>query len=58
VKMRIAALILVSLFMNACDKVGSEAWCAKQKEKPKSDWTLEETGDYTKHCVIGMDSEK
>jgi hypothetical protein len=56
--MRIAALILVSLFMNACDKVGSEAWCAKQKEKPKSDWTLEETGDYTKHCVIGMDSEK
>lgn len=46
------------LLLAGCDRVGSEQWCAKQKDKPKSDWTLEETGEYAKYCVLGMDSEK
>lgn len=45
------ALFVVSL--TACaPEVGSEKWCAKMKEKPKSDWTASEAGDYTKHCVF------
>ena len=57
-KTKIAALILISLLITSCDRVGSQAWCTKQKEKPKSEWTLDETGSYTKYCVLGMDSEK
>jgi hypothetical protein len=57
-KKRIAALIVVSLCITACDRVGSKAWCEKKKQTPKSEWTLAETGDYTKYCVLGMDSEK
>ena len=57
-KTRIVGLIVVSLLIASCDRVGSEAWCEKQSEKPKSDWTMGETGDYTKYCVLGMDSEK
>jgi len=57
-KVRIAALIVICLTITACDRVGSDAWCEKQKEKPKGEWTLEESGSYTKYCVLGMDSEK
>jgi len=56
--LRIIVLIAVSLLFTACDRVGSEAWCEKQGQKSKGDWTLEEAGDYTKYCVLGMDSEK
>lgn len=41
------------LLLAACaPEVGSEAWCAAMKEKPKGDWTVNEAGDYTKHCVF------
>jgi hypothetical protein len=57
-KIRIVGLLALVLVLAGCDRVGSEAWCEKQKEKPKGEWTMEETGDYTKYCVLGMDSEK
>ena len=57
-KMKIVVLILISLMISACDRVGSEGWCENQKEKPKGEWTLDETKDYTKYCVLGMNSEK
>lgn len=57
-KLTIAILAVICLMLAACDKVGSEAWCEKQKAKPKGEWTLEETGDYTKFCALGMDPEK
>ena len=56
--LRIVMVILCCTMLGACDRVGSEAWCQKQKETPKADWTLQDTGDYTKYCVFGMDSEK
>ena len=31
---------------------------ASMKETPKGEWTLDDTGNYTKYCVLGMDSEK
>lgn len=41
------------LLLIACQpEVGSEAWCEDMKEKPKGDWTINETGLYTKHCIF------
>jgi hypothetical protein len=57
-KIRIVGLLALVLVLAGCDRVGSEAWCEKQQEKPKGEWTMEEAGDYTKYCVLGMDSEK
>ena len=57
-KTRIAGLIAVGLLLAACDRVGSEAWCEKLDQKPKGEWNLDETGNYTKYCVLGMNSEK
>jgi len=56
--MRIVGVIVVSLLLAACDRVGSEAWCEDLSEKPKGEWTLKETGQFTQYCVLGMDSEK
>jgi len=37
----------------ACEpEVGSEEWCDKMAEKPKGDWTANETADYAKHCLV------
>ena len=55
---RIAVLFVLCIFITACDRVGSDAWCEKKKQTPKGEWTLAETGDYTKYCVLGMDPEK
>ena len=46
-------LTIVLASLTACaPEVGSEKWCDKMKEKPKKDWTAQEAGDYTKHCVF------
>jgi hypothetical protein len=58
VKLAIATLTIIILMLTACDRVGSEAWCEKQKGIPKGEWTLEEVSDFTKYCALGMDSEK
>jgi len=48
-----------ALLVAACsDPIGSERWCEQQQDKPKTEWTLEEAGDYTKYCVMNMDPEK
>lgn len=58
-KVKIVVVVLFALSLTACgDRVGSEKWCGKLKEKPKSDWTMEEAADYTKYCVMGMDPAK
>jgi PBP1b-binding outer membrane lipoprotein LpoB len=45
----IASIVLLS----ACSpEPGTEKWCAKMKEKPKSEWTASEAGTYTKNCLI------
>ncbi len=37
----------------ACSpEVGSEAWCEKQKEIPKADWSANNAADFAKHCVF------
>jgi hypothetical protein len=52
------ALSSVILLTACSDPIGSEKWCEKQGDKPKSEWTLEEAGDYTKYCVMNMDPKK
>jgi hypothetical protein len=58
ISMIIALTLFLTLSLTGCDRVGSEAWCEKQGQKPKGEWTMEEAGDYTKYCVLHMDSEK
>ena len=48
-----AAIVGLAIILGGCaPKVGSEAWCEKIKAKEKGDWTLQETADYAKHCII------
>ena len=47
----------MAILLVGCDSkpaVGSDKWCEAMGKKPKTEWTLEETGDYTKHCVLGV----
>ncbi|WP_416896946.1 MAG: DUF3012 domain-containing protein [Minwuia sp.] len=46
-------LALLLPVLAACEpEVGSKDWCAEMQEKPKGDWTINETSDFTKHCLI------
>jgi len=52
--MKIFLLVPMTLiFLVACEpKVGSDQWCADLREKRTDDWTLKETEDYAKNCII------
>lgn len=51
--MKLAAVIAIVGGISACaPEVGSDAWCADMKEKPKGDWTANEAADFAKHCVL------
>jgi hypothetical protein len=49
---RLAMLVLAAGLAGCSPEVGSEAWCKAMSEKPKGDWTANETADYAKHCVF------
>jgi hypothetical protein len=45
--------LFACLSFTACSpEVGSDEWCEKMKEKPKSEWTADEAKDYAKHCLF------
>lgn len=49
--------VAVSMFvaLTACaPKVGSEAWCNELKERSRGEWTLNETADFAKFCVLRL----
>lgn len=49
----VAVLTAALAVLAGCSpEVGSEAWCKKLDGKPKGEWTANEMGDYTKHCII------
>ena len=51
----LAGILASGLILAGCSpEVGSHEWCAKMKEKPKGEWTFEETGDYTKYCLFNQ----
>jgi hypothetical protein len=39
---------------NSAPELGSAAWCDMMDAKPKAEWTLEDTGNYAKFCVLGV----
>ena len=45
-------LILCVQTVGCSSETGSEGWCADQKEKPKGDWTTNETTSYAQHCLF------
>jgi len=47
-----AAFIALS-FSGCAAEPGTKAWCDSMKEKPKGEWTTNEAGTFTKHCVLG-----
>ncbi len=56
--LRPAILLIAALSLAACEPdVGSPEWCEDMKEKDQGKWTLDETGDYTKYCVLGIKPE-
>ncbi len=45
--------LLFFLLALACSpEVGSDAWCEKQKETPKADWSVNDATDFARHCVF------
>lgn len=51
----IACLVGSMVVLSACaPEVGSDEWCDALKDKPKSEWSMSEAGDYTKYCVFGV----
>lgn len=50
---RLLSMVTIALFVSACSpEVGSEDWCEDLDEKNKGDWTLDETAEYAKSCVL------
>jgi len=49
----IVALCMTLVFSGCSAEPGTESWCNAMKEKPKGDWTVDETGTFTKHCLLG-----
>ncbi|MBN4077266.1 DUF3012 domain-containing protein [Mariprofundus ferrooxydans] len=51
----IAMFALLSAFaLSACSpEPGSKAWCDNMQDKAKGEWTAEQAGTFTKHCVLG-----
>lgn len=51
----ISIFTLLSAFtLSACaPEPGSKAWCNSMNEKSKTEWTADQAGIYTKHCVLG-----
>jgi hypothetical protein len=47
-----SALVVVMSLSACAPEVGSDAWCKQMEDKPKGDWTVNEAGDYAKHCVF------
>ena len=46
--------LLAIISLSACSpEPGTKAWCESMKEKPKGDWSSNDAGTFTKHCVLG-----
>ncbi|PCI44335.1 MAG: DUF3012 domain-containing protein [Proteobacteria bacterium] len=46
-------LFLASLLSGCSAEPSSESWCKDMKDKSQSEWTMQEAGTFTKHCVLG-----
>ena len=48
-----AVVLFSTMLISGCsNEPGSMAWCEAQAEQPKSEWTMDDAGTYTAHCVL------
>lgn len=47
-----AAVLVIGLLAACAPEVGSQKWCEIMKEKPKGEWTMNETGEFARHCLF------
>lgn len=52
-----AALTALTLLCGCSPEIGSDAWCRKMAQKPKSDWSAREAADFARHCVFRRNSD-
>ena len=52
----IATVALIGL-CGCAPEVGSKAWCEDLAEKSKGDWTVNESMEYAKSCIIRTDDD-
>lgn len=51
--MRNYILMAGMVMLTACGGApGSEKWCEKMQEQPKSQWTAEDAKTFTTHCIL------
>ena len=55
---RVISYVAIVMLLSGCTRIGSDAWCDQIKEQPKGGWTVEETTQFTKYCVLGFSPEK
>ncbi len=56
--LRPALIMIAALALAGCEPdIGSPEWCEAMQEKEQGKWTLDETGDFTKYCVLGLKPE-
>ena len=50
----VSAFAIVSGLLTACaPEVGSDRWCSQLADKPKGEWTADETKNFVAYCVLG-----
>ncbi len=54
----VASVALLGALAACAPEVGSDKWCAQMKETPKGDWTMNDTRDYAKYCVLNIENEQ
>jgi len=49
----IFTLCMTLSFSGCSAEPGTESWCNSMENKAKGNWTVDETGTFTKHCLLG-----
>jgi Protein of unknown function (DUF3012) len=47
-----SAVVLVCVVAGCAPKVGSDAWCKKMVDTPKSEWSSSDASTFAKNCIF------
>ena len=49
----VASILSMAFFLVGCSaEIGSDAWCADMKEKPKGEFTANDAKEFAKNCLF------
>lgn len=49
----IAAALVATALVSGCEpEVGSDRWCEKMVDTPKSDWSVNDAKAFAQHCIF------